>query len=96
MTLTVIAAKVYNTQLPNRIQLEIEKILRENHNGFRRYRSTVFQIQKSVESSKEYERRITRQHYFFVDFSKAFNFIHRVKFEQILRQYGIPKKLLLR
>ena len=36
ITLTAIAAQVYNTLLLNDIQPEIEKILRKNQNGFQR------------------------------------------------------------
>ena len=44
ITLTAIAAKIYNTMLRNRIQPEIEKVLRRNQNGFRKNRSTLGQI----------------------------------------------------
>ena len=44
ITLTSIAAKTYNALLPNCIELEIEKILRNNQNYFRRNRSTRSQI----------------------------------------------------
>ena len=41
MTLTSISAKFYNALIRNRIELEIEKILGKNLNGFRRKRSTT-------------------------------------------------------
>ena len=44
ITLTSIAAKIYNTLLLNCIEPEIEKILRKNQNGFRRNLSTALQI----------------------------------------------------
>ena len=44
ITLTSIAAKIYNTVLRNRIEPKIKNILRKNHNGFRRNRSTTSQI----------------------------------------------------
>ena len=37
---TVVAAKVYNSLLHNRTRTEVKKILRKNHNSFRRNRST--------------------------------------------------------
>ena len=40
ITLTCIAAKIYNAMLRNRIQPELEKVLRINQNGFRPNRST--------------------------------------------------------
>ena len=44
ITLTSIAAKIYNALLRNRIEPEIDNILRKNQNSFRRNRSTTSQI----------------------------------------------------
>ena len=44
ITLTSIAAKIYNALLHNRIESKIEKILRKNQNSFRRNWSTTSQI----------------------------------------------------
>ena len=44
ITLTSIAAKIYNAQLWNRKEPKIDNILRKNQNGFRRNRSTTSQI----------------------------------------------------
>ena len=44
ITLTSIAAKIYNSLLRNRIEPKVKKILRKNQNGFRRIRSTISQI----------------------------------------------------
>ena len=44
ITLTSIAAKIYNAQLQNCIEHKIDNILRKNQNGFRRNRSTTSQI----------------------------------------------------
>ena len=44
ITLTSIAAKIYNALLRNHIVPQIDKILRKNQNGFRRNRSTTSQI----------------------------------------------------
>ncbi len=41
ITLTSIAAKIYNALLRNRIELKIDNILRKNQNGFKRNRSTT-------------------------------------------------------
>ena len=82
ITLTAIAAKIYNLLLLNRIQPEIEKILRPNQNGFRKNRSTVGQIltvRRIIEgiSSKNLTATLL-----FVDFSKAFDSIHRGQMEK--------------
>ena len=44
ITLTSIAAKIYNALQRNRIEPKIDNILRKNQNGFRRNRSTTSQI----------------------------------------------------
>ena len=44
ITLTSIAAKIYNALLRNRIEPKIDNILRKNQNGFRRNRFTASQI----------------------------------------------------
>ena len=44
ITLTSIVVKIYKTQLLNRIEPEIEKILWKNQNDFRRNRYTTSQI----------------------------------------------------
>ena len=44
ITLTSIAAKIYNVLLRNCIDPKIDNILRKNQNGFRRNRSTTSQI----------------------------------------------------
>ena len=41
ITLTFIAAKIYNALLRNLIEPKIDKILRKNKNAFRRNRSTT-------------------------------------------------------
>ena len=92
ITLTSIAAKIYNTLLLNRIQPEIEKVLRRNQNGFRKSRSMVGQIlivRRIIEGVKAKSLPATL---LFVDFSKAFDSVHREKMEKILFSYGIPKE----
>ena len=44
ITLTSIAAKIYNALLQNRIEPKIDNILRKNQNGFRRNTSTTSEI----------------------------------------------------
>ena len=44
ITLTSIAAKIYNALPRHRIELKINNIIRKNQNGFQRNRSTASQI----------------------------------------------------
>ena len=92
IALTAIAAKTYNSMLRNRIQPEIENVLRRNQNGFRKNRSTGSQILTVRRIFEGVRARNLQAVLLFVDFSKAFDSIHRGKMEQILLAYGIPKE----
>ena len=77
ITLTSIAAKIYNALLRNRIEPKIDHILRKNQNGFRRNRSMTSQIltiRRILESVRAKNLQATL---LFVDFTKAFDSIHR-------------------
>ena len=92
ITLTSIAAKIYNALLRNRIETKIDNILRKNQNGFRRNRSTTSQI-LTIRIILEGVRAKTLQAtILFVDFTKAFDSIHRGKIEKILLACGLPKE----
>ena len=92
ITLTSIAAKIYNALLRNRIEPKIDNILRKNQNGFRRNRSTTSQILTIRRVLKGVRAKNLQATLIFVDFTKAFDSIHRGKMEQILLAYGIPKE----
>ena len=64
ITLTSIAAKIYNALLRNRIEPKIDNILRKNQNGFRRNRSKLHKYWLSVESLKVYGQKNYRWHYY--------------------------------
>ena len=87
ITLTSIAAKIYNALLQNRIEP-----LRKNQNGFRRNRSTTSQILTIRRIREGVRAKNLQATLLFVDFTKAFDSIHRGKMEQILLAYGLPKE----
>ena len=92
ITLTSIAAKIYNAQLRNRIEPKIENMLRKNQNGFRRNRSTTSQILTICRILEGVRAKNIQATSLFVDFTKAFDSIHRGKMEQILLADGLPKE----
>ena len=92
ITLTSIAAKIYNALLRNRIEPKIDNILRKNQNDFRRNRSTTSQILTIHRILECVRAKNLQATLLFVDFTKAFDFIHRGKMEQILLAYGLPKE----
>ena len=90
ITLTCIAAKIYNLMLLKRIRPALEIVLRPNQNGFRPNRSTTGQIltiRRLIEGIKSKNLKAVLT---FVDFTKAFDTIHRGKMNEILLAYGIP------
>ena len=92
ITLTAIAAKIYNLMLLNRIRPETDPILRKNQNGFRSNRSTsgqILTIRCILEGIKSKNLPATL---LFIDFSKAFDSVHRGKMRDILSAYGTPKE----
>ena len=89
ITLTSIAAKIYNALLRNRIVPQIDKIMKKNQNGFRRNRSTTSQILTIRRILEGVRAKNLQAILLFVDFTKAFDSIHRGKMEQILLAYGL-------
>ena len=94
ITLTSIAAKIYNALIRNNIKPEIPKILRKNQNALRRNRSTTSQILTIRRILKGVRAKNLEATILFVNFSKAFESIHRGKVEQILLAYGLLKETI--
>ena len=92
ITLTSIAAKIYNALQRNHIEPKIDYILRKNQNGFWRNRSTTSQILTIRRILEGVRAKNLQATILFVDFTKAFDSIHRGKMEQILLAYSIPKE----
>ena len=92
ITLASITAKIYNDLLRNYIESKIDNILRKKQNGFRSNRSTTSQImtiRRILEGVLEKNLQAT---ILFVNFTKAFDSIHRGEMEQILLAYGVLKE----
>ena len=81
-----------NVGLCFRIYKYIYIYLEKNQNGFRRNRSTTSQILTIRRILEGVRAKNLQATLIFVDFTKAFDSIHRGKMEQILLAYGIPKE----
>ena len=92
ITLTSIAAKIYNALLRNRIEPKIKKILRKNQNGFRKNRSTTPQIFIIRWIPEDVHAKNLDTTILCIDFSNVFDSIHRGKMGQILLAQGLPKE----
>ena len=84
-------AKIYNALLCNCIEPKIERILRKNQNGFQRNRFTTSQ-NLTIHWILGVRAKNLETTILFVDFSKAFDSIHRGKMEQILLAYSLSKE----
>ena len=94
ITLTSIAAKIYNALLCNHIETKIEKIVRKNQNGFRRNLFTISQILTIHRILKGVCAKNLQATILFLDFTRAFDSIHRGKMEQILHAYSLSKETI--
>jgi hypothetical protein len=94
ISLSSIAAKIYNKLILNRLIPFVGPILRKNQNGFRRGRTTLSQIlclRRLIEESSLNNLDLALV---FVDFSKAFDSVDRQRMFEILKLYGIPTKII--
>ena len=92
IALSQISAKIYSRCLLNRIRPVIDKILRNNQNGFREGRSTsahILALRRIYEELKNFNNEAVLV---FIDFKKAFDSIVRDKMFEILLAYGIPQE----
>ena len=80
----------FNALLRNRVELEIGKILRKKENGFRKNLSTTSKIYTLYRFLEDVRTKLREATILFVDFSKAFDSIHREKMEQILLAKAFP------
>ena len=94
IALSAVAAKMVNKMLLLRIQPKLDLHLRPNQNGFRPKRSTtahILALRRLIEGVK---RNHLKAVIVFVDFSKAFDSVHRGVMLKILKAYGIPLQLI--
>ena len=87
-------SKVVNKLILNRIQPQLDPLLRNNQNGFRLKRNTTAHILALRRIIEEAKRNNVPETIVFVDFSKAFDSVHRAKMMQILKAYEIPNELV--
>ena len=94
ISLTSIVSKTLNRMILNRIKKPMEKILRDNQNGFRPGRSTnshILALRRILEGAKAKNLPAVLT---FIDFKKAFDSVHRGILMKILRAYGIPSEIV--
>ena len=94
ITLLSIPSKIFTKIIMMRMKAAVDKLLRPEQAGFRKGRGTtehIFTLRNILEQCNEWQRKIYIN---FVDFEKAFDSVHRESLWKILRNYGIPEKLV--
>ena len=95
VTLLNVASKIFARCIFERIQSPIDNMLRKHQAGFRRGRSCVDQIfvmRRVIEEAQEFQKELVVN---FVDFEKAFDSVFREALWNIMKEYGIPEKLII-
>src|SRR5215469_6566354 len=80
--------------LLNRMQNAVDAVLREEQAGFRRGRSCcdqIFTLRQIIEKATSLHRPLLIN---FIDFTKAFDSVHRPSVWKIAQSYGIPDKII--
>jgi len=92
ITLMSVPGKTFCTVLLNRLNSEVDRLLREEQAGFRHGRSCSEQIFHNImEQCREFQTPLFVN---YIDFKKAFDSIHRESLWKILKLYGIPDKFI--
>jgi hypothetical protein len=94
ITLLAIPSKVFCIVLISRITEAVDKKLRQVQAGFRKGRGGIdhkLVLINFLEQCHEWQRKLLVN---VVDFEKAFDSLHRDSLWEILRNYGIPSKIV--
>ena len=94
ITLLSVPSKILAKIIIQRISNAVDNKLRKEQAGFRKHRGCIdqiFALRNIIEQCIEWQRQLYVN---FVDFEKAFDSIHRESLWKILRNYGIPCKLV--
>ena len=85
--------KVYKKLLLQRIRPHLDPLQLKKQSGFYSNRSTFEQILTLSQLIEEIKSKNLTVTLIFVDFKKVFDSINRGEMLEILRAYGVPKKL---
>jgi len=94
ISLLCVAGKAFAWIVLRRMQKEIDQRLRENQAGFRSGRGCtdqIFSLRILIERCLEFQIPAVAT---FVDFKAAFDSVHRPSLWKIMREYGIPEKVV--
>ena len=89
-----VTSKVLSRIILNRMSSIVDPHLRKEQAGFRKGKSCadqIFTLRQILEQSNEWNTSLYAN---FIDFTKAFDSIHRPALWEILSHYGIPNKII--
>src|SRR5215475_1633648 len=89
-----VSYKILTNLLAKYIEPYVEEILGDYQCGFRKGRSTtdqIFCLRTILE--KTYEHKVDI-HQLYIDYKQAYDTINRTELEEIMKEFGIPSKLV--
>jgi len=89
-----VSYKIFTNLLAKNIEPYVEEILGGYQGGFRKGRSTtdqIFCLRMILE--KTYEHKVDI-HQLYIDYKQAYDTINRSELEEIMKEFGIPSKLV--
>ena len=94
ITLLSLTSKIFTRIILQRLTKAVDERLRQEQAGFRKGRSCIdhiFTLRQILEQTHEWNSQL---YIAFIDFEKAFDSLHRESLWKILRNYGIPYKVV--
>ena len=94
ITLLSLTSKIFTRIILQRLSTAVDETLRQEQAGFRKGRSCIdhiFTLRQILEQTHEWNSQL---YIAFIDFEKAFDSLHRESLWKILRNYGIPSKIV--
>ena len=94
ITLLAVIGKILSNIIYNRIKEAVFGVISEEQAGFREGRGCadhIFVLRHIMEQCEEWKKSLVLN---FVDFSRAFDSIHRPSMWKLLKLYGIPDKIV--
>ena len=94
ISLLNVAYKIFTNLLTRYIEPYADEILGDYQSGFRKGRSTtdqIFCLRMILERAYEYKIDI---HQLYIDYKQAYDTINRIELVEIMKEFGIPMKLV--
>ena len=94
ISLLNVSYKIFTNLLAKYIEPYVEEILGDYQGGFRKGRSTtdqIFCLRMILEKAHEHKVDI---HQLYIDYKQAYDTINRSELEEIMKEFGIPNKLV--